>query len=129
MDWSRPGSSVHRIFQARILEWVAISSSRGSSQPRDQTQCLLHLLQWQEDSFPLGHLGSSAISVSKGCYCPQVLTLQLPHPPQRCTPRGLRMRKHRMLAPDSSGAHQRNDLSEPRLLHLPVHRTVVNSLT
>ena len=38
MDCSPPGSSVHGIFQARILEWVAISSSRGSSQPRDQTQ-------------------------------------------------------------------------------------------
>ena len=31
MHWSPPGSSVHGIFQARILEWVAISSSRGSS--------------------------------------------------------------------------------------------------
>ena len=31
MDCSLPGSSVHRIFKARILEWVAISSSRGSS--------------------------------------------------------------------------------------------------
>jgi len=38
MDYSLPGSSVHRIFQARILEWVAISFSRGSSRPRDQTQ-------------------------------------------------------------------------------------------
>ena len=36
MDCSLPGSSVHRIFQARILEWVAIPYSRGSSQPRDQ---------------------------------------------------------------------------------------------
>ena len=36
-DGSLSGSSVHRIFQARILEWVAISSSRGSSWPRDQT--------------------------------------------------------------------------------------------
>ena len=33
-----PGSSVHGIFQARVLEWVAISFSRGSSQPRDLTQ-------------------------------------------------------------------------------------------
>jgi len=38
MDCSLPGSSVHGIFQARVLEWVAISFSRGSSQPRDQTQ-------------------------------------------------------------------------------------------
>ena len=37
MDYSLPGSSVHGIFQARILEWVAISFSRGSSQPRDGT--------------------------------------------------------------------------------------------
>ena len=37
MDCSLPGSSVHGIFQARVLEWVAISFSRGSSQPRDRT--------------------------------------------------------------------------------------------
>ena len=37
-DCSSPGSSVHGILQARILEWVAIPFSRGSSQPRDQTQ-------------------------------------------------------------------------------------------
>ena len=37
MDCSLPGSSVHGIFQARILEWVAISFSRGSSQPRIET--------------------------------------------------------------------------------------------
>ena len=37
MDRSLPGSSVHWIFQARIPEWVAMPSSRGSSQPRDQT--------------------------------------------------------------------------------------------
>ena len=36
MDWSPPGSSVHGIFQARILEWAAISSSRGSSWPRNR---------------------------------------------------------------------------------------------
>ena len=37
MDCSPPGSSVHGILQARTLEWVAISFSRGSSQPRDRT--------------------------------------------------------------------------------------------
>ena len=37
MDGSPPGSSVHGISQARILKWVAISFSRGSSQPKDQT--------------------------------------------------------------------------------------------
>ena len=38
MDCSLPGSPIHGIFQARILEWVAMPSSRGSSRPRDQTQ-------------------------------------------------------------------------------------------
>jgi len=38
MDCSPSGFSVHGILQARILEWVAISFSKGSSQPRDQTQ-------------------------------------------------------------------------------------------
>jgi len=51
MDCSPPGSSVHGIFQARVLEWVAISFSRGSFQPRDQTlisciagRCLILLI-------------------------------------------------------------------------------------
>ena len=38
MDCSPPGSSIHGIFQARVLEWVAISFSRGSSWPRGWTQ-------------------------------------------------------------------------------------------
>ena len=47
---SPPGSSVHGILQARILEWVAMLSSRGSSRPRDQTLCLLNC---QAGSLPL----------------------------------------------------------------------------
>ena len=38
MDCSLPGSSVHGIFQAIVVEWITISFSRGSSQPRDRTQ-------------------------------------------------------------------------------------------
>ena len=38
MDCSPPGFSAHGILQARILEWVAIAFSSGSSEPRDQTQ-------------------------------------------------------------------------------------------
>ena len=38
MNYSPPGSSALGIFQERILEWVAMPSSRGSSQPRDRTQ-------------------------------------------------------------------------------------------
>ena len=37
IDCSLPGSSIYGILQARILEWIAIPFSRGSSQPRDQT--------------------------------------------------------------------------------------------
>ena len=47
------GSSVHGIFQAGKLEWDAIFSSKGSSQPRDQI-----LVSWQVDSLPLSYLGS-----------------------------------------------------------------------
>ena len=41
IDYSPPGSSIHRILQVRILQWVAMPSSRGSSQHRDQTQVSL----------------------------------------------------------------------------------------
>ena len=48
MDHSPPGSSVHGILQARILEWVAMLSSRGSSQPRDRTRisCVSCIGKW-----------------------------------------------------------------------------------
>ena len=53
MGCSPPGSSVHGISQARILEWVAIAFSRGSSQPGDGTRIYAsHLLHWQADSLP-----------------------------------------------------------------------------
>ena len=54
MDCSLPGSSAHGIFQARVLEWVAMPSSRGSSLPRDRTPCVLCLLNLQQaGSLPL----------------------------------------------------------------------------
>ena len=56
IDCSPQGSSAHRIFQARILEWDTISSSRRSSPPKDGT--LLHLLHWQADSLPPAPPGS-----------------------------------------------------------------------
>ena len=57
MDCSPPGSSVHGILYTRILEWVAISFSRGSSRPRDPahiSQCFLHQ---QAGSLPLAPPG------------------------------------------------------------------------
>ena len=41
MDYSPPGSSVHGILQARILEWVATPSSRGSSEPGIEPRSLI----------------------------------------------------------------------------------------
>ena len=57
MDCGPPGSSVHGIPQARILEWVAIPFSRGSSQPNDQTPDLLHYRQ----ILYLSHQGGKAL--------------------------------------------------------------------
>ena len=58
IDCSLPSSSIHGIFPARILEWVAIPFYKGSSWPRDQTRYLLCLLHWQVGSSLLSHQGS-----------------------------------------------------------------------
>ena len=58
VDCSLPGSSVHEIFQAKILEWVAMPSSRGSSQPRDQNRGVSCVFCITADSLPQRHLGS-----------------------------------------------------------------------
>ena len=60
MDCSPLGSSVHGIFQARILKWIDIIYSGESFQPKDWI-CLLHLLNLEADSLPTGHLGSPFI--------------------------------------------------------------------
>ena len=57
MDCGLPGPSVHEIFQARILGWVARISSRGSSQWKDWTASLKCFLLWQTSSLPLAPLG------------------------------------------------------------------------
>ena len=62
------GSSVHGTFQARILEWVAISFSRASSQSRDQIHFSCTSCNWQVDSLPLHHLGSPSFKIIFGKY-------------------------------------------------------------
>ena len=62
MDCSLPGSSVHGIFQARMLEWVAISL-QGIFPTQGSNPCLLH---WQADSLPLSYQGSP-LQVLGGC--------------------------------------------------------------
>ena len=59
MDCRLPGSSAHGIFQARILEWVAISLSKGSSRRRNQTRvsCLAGRF------FTMSHLGNPHVQI------------------------------------------------------------------
>ena len=59
-EHSSPDSSAHGILQARVLEWVAMPSSRGSSQPRVWTRVCL--LNWQADFlYHLCHWGSPCV--------------------------------------------------------------------
>ena len=61
MDGSPPGSSVHGILQARILEWVALPSSRGSSQPRDETWVFYFSFIGRRVLYHECHPGSSSV--------------------------------------------------------------------
>ena len=74
MDYSPPGSSVQEIFQARILEWVAISFSRGSSQPRGLNPGLLHCRQIL---YRLNYKGRHTLAACKTC--PWLLTVAAVH--------------------------------------------------
>ena len=79
MDCSLPGSSVHGIFQARVLEWVAITFSRRSSQPRIPNLGLPHCRQML---YHLSHQGSPTVGMggsnlhvgrTQGCVIVQLL--------------------------------------------------------
>ena len=71
-DYSLPGYSVHALFPARILDWVAISFSRGSSRPRDQTLGVelslktLLILKDQSHLWTLGALIGGVLRLSRG---------------------------------------------------------------
>ena len=64
MDRSPPGSSVRGILQARILEWIAIPSSRGSLRPRGWTRISYIYLHWQAGSLPLVRPGKPMIPLT-----------------------------------------------------------------
>ena len=57
MYCSPPGSSVHGILQAGMLEWVAMPSARGCFQPKVRTRISCVSWDWQADYFPLAPLG------------------------------------------------------------------------
>ena len=59
MDYSPPGSSVHRISQARTLEWGCHFLLQGIFLTQRSNSCLLHLLHWQVDSLPLAPPGNA----------------------------------------------------------------------
>ena len=64
MDYSPPDlSSVHGIFQARILEWVAMPSSRGSSRPSDPTRVSCGSCIGKQILYPLSHQGSPMVYI------------------------------------------------------------------
>ena len=63
VDCSTPGSSVHGILHARILEWVAMPSSGASSQPRDRTHSSYVSCTGRWILLPLCHLGSPVLSL------------------------------------------------------------------
>ena len=73
MDCSPQGSSVHGILQARILEWVVIPFSRGTSQPRDRTQSPI----LQADSLPSEPQGKPHVVEVKSFCCHLSLPPQL----------------------------------------------------
>ena len=68
MDCSSPGPSVHGILQARILEWVAISPSRGSSRPRDQTRISLAFCIGRGILYQQTHLKSPIRNIYRETY-------------------------------------------------------------
>ena len=70
MDCSPPGSSLCGLSQARIVEWVAISFSKGSSQPRDWTQisCI------EGDSLP-SHQGNLFLTITPSNSCSRLRTV------------------------------------------------------
>ena len=80
---SPPGSTAHGIFQARILEWVAISSSRGSSRPRDWTyafclsstnrQILYHCTMWEGKIWHPSDFEISPLETWRNFICPSNL--------------------------------------------------------
>ena len=75
MDCGPPGSSVHGISQARLLEWVAISFSRGSSRPRGGT-CISCIGRWI--LLPLSHQGSTYFSHTGTQLSPRFIKLKIP---------------------------------------------------
>ena len=93
MDCSPPGSSVHGILQARILEWASVPFSRGSSPPRDQTclSCGCYIAGGLFSTEPTGEPSSPyTSSLNRLCVCAWSVAQSYPTlcDPMDCSPPG-----------------------------------------
>ena len=82
MDHSPPGSTVHGILQTRILDWIAVLSSRGSSRPRDQTfisyvSCIAGGVFTTSTTWEA--------QVVTFYFCPWGQEIEMPHPPSKAS--------------------------------------------
>ena len=81
MDYGLPDSSIHRILQARILGWVAISYSRGSSWPREPTHVSCISCIGRQILYQLCHVGNPYLTAWLSLnYLPRDLLLSLTPP-------------------------------------------------
>ena len=113
MDCSPPVSSVHRILQARILEWVAMPSSRGSSPPRDQTsisctagEFFNHWATWEAQKEVMANKFSSVQFSSVAQLCPTLCD------PMNCSTPGLPVH-HQLPEFTQTHVHRVGDAVQP----------------
>ena len=120
VDCSPPCSSVHRIFQARVLEWVAISFSRGSSRPRDQTQVSRIVSKML---YHLSHQGNANLNISLSfrkpfhgsslpCCCSVAQSCLIICHPMNCSKPGLPVH-HQLPEFTQTHAHRVGDAIQP----------------
>ena len=110
MNCSLPGSSAHGILQARILEWVAVPSSRGSSQPTDRTQgSNPSLPHWRQILYHLGHQGSPLYYLQFSLVAQSCPTLC---DPMDCSMAGLPVH-HQLPEPTQTHVHQVSNAIQP----------------
>ena len=108
MDCSSPDSSVHGIFQERILDWVAISFSRGSSWPRDQT----HVSYIGRQTLPLSHQKSLYCVFSSAQFSSVAQSCMTLCNPMNCSTPGLTVH-HQLQSPPKPMSIEPNDVIQP----------------
>ena len=126
IDGSPPGSAIPGILQARILECIAIAFSNAWKwKLKVKSLSRVRLLATPRTA---AYQAPPSMGFSRQEYWSGV-PLPSPPPTHRRALKGHRMGKNRILALISWGSYQRNDFHEPRLLHLPINRKGLNSLS